>query len=281
VEQDDYEPRYGAQDYDAEIGHIQQQLQEAAGSDDEYRNRALQAQMKSAQEARANAMKIAQLQASTSRYGIDAQSATAMRALKENARQFDAQHGLDIAKAYTAFASTPDLMFARNDFMSAMGRVGQGLTPQPAITQSPGPQAKTWQDFSALAQYNGSQVPGAESGGGGGGAAQPSAAPGGSGLAANGTEQAKPPPDPRLQAAGAIMKALPPSETPGADGQDWNAINAIVEMYKSGKPGVEARLGPARTKIAMAGLARQGYDPALISEEYNRSLPGQLSPMLA
>jgi hypothetical protein len=166
-------------------------------------------------------------------------------------------------------------MFARNDFMSAMGRVGQGLTPQPAITQQPGPQAKTWQDFSALAQYNGSQVPGAESGGGGGGgSSQPAASSGGGG-------EAKAPPDPRVQAAGAIMKALPPSESPGADGQDWNAINAIVEMYKSGRPGVEARLGPARTKIAMAGLARQGYDPALISEEYNRSLPGQQSPMLA
>jgi hypothetical protein len=77
------------------------------------------------------------------------------------------------------------------------------------------------------------------------------------------------------------MKALPPSETPGADGQDWNAINAIVEMYKSGRPGVEARLGPARTKIALAGLARQGYDPALISEEYKRTLPGQKSPLLS
>jgi hypothetical protein len=275
MEQDDYEPRYTMQDYSTERDWVADQIQRASGDENEYKTKALEAQMKSAEAARKNAMAIAQLQAHTSRYGIDAQSATAMRALKENARQFDAQHGLDIAKAYTAFASTPDLMFARNDFMSAMGRVGQGLTPQPAITQSPGPQAKTWQDFSALAQYNGSQVPGASSSGGGngassGGAGQPAAASGGG--------EAK---DPRLQAAGAIMKALPPSESPGADGQDWNAINAIVEMYKSGRPGVEARLGPARTKIAMAGLARQGYDPALISEEYNRSLPGQQSPMLA
>jgi hypothetical protein len=272
MEQDDYEPIHTAQDYGVERDWIADQIQRASGDENEYRTKALESQMKSAEAARANAMKIAQLQASTSRYGIDAQSATAMRALKENARQFDAQHGLDIAKAYTAFASTPDLMFARNDFMSAMGQVGQGLSPSPTITQEPGPQAKTWQDFSALAQYNGSQVPGASSsggGGGGGGSAQPASSGGG---------EAK---DPRLQAAGAIMKALPPSDTPGADGQDWNAIGAIVNMYKSGRPGVEARLGPARTKIALAGLARRGYDPNLISEEYKRSLPGQGSPIRA
>jgi hypothetical protein len=279
MEQDDYEPRYTAQDYAVERDGIAQQLLEQAGDENEYRTKALEAQMKSAEAGRQNAMKIAQLQASTSRYGIDAQSATAMRALKENARQFDAQHGLDIAKAYTAFASTPDLMFARNDFMSAMGRVGQGLSPSPTVTQDPGPHAKTYEDFAALAQYNGSTVPGASSGGGGGGgSAQPAAASGGSGLAANGAEQAKAPPDPRVQASNAIMKALPPSESPGADGQDWNAINAIVEMYKSGKPGVEARLGPARTKIAMAGLARAGFD---LSEEYKRTLPGQKSPLLS
>jgi hypothetical protein len=196
-----------------------------------------------------------------------------MRALKENARQFDAQHGLDIAKAYTAFASTPDLMFARNDFVDAMGRVGQGLSPQAAITRNPGPVAKTYEDFAALAQYNGSQVPGASSGGGG--SSQPSAASGGS------SAQDSAPPDPRIAAANGIVKALPPSDNQGHDGQDWAAINAIRSLYSSGRPGVEARLGPQRVKIAQAGLARAGYDPALISEEYNRSLPGQGSPIRA
>ena len=262
---------FGPQHYSAEIEYIAQQIRAASGSDDEYRNRALDAQMKSAQAARENAMKIAQLQASTSRYGIDAQSATALRALKENARQFDAQHGLEIAKAYTAFASTPDLMFARNDFMSAMGRVGQGLNPGPVTSQGT-PQAKTWQDFSALAQYNGSQVPGAQSSSGGGG--------GGQSASSGGSTEAKAPPDPRVQAAGAVMKALPPSESPGADGQDWNAINAIVELYKAGNPAI-SKLGAQRTKIAMAGLARAGYDPALMQEEFLQTRPGQKSPLLS
>jgi hypothetical protein len=270
MEQDDYEPQYSAQDYSTERDWIADQIQRASGDENEYRTKALEAQMKSADAARANAMKIAQLQASTSRYGIDAQSATAMRALKENARQFDAQHGLDIAKAYTAFASTPDLMFARNDFMHGMQRVGQGLNPA-SIHEGGTPQAKTYQDFAALAQYNGSTVPGASSAGAG--SSQTASSSGG------GTE-AKAPPDPRVQAAGAIMKALPPSESPGADGQDWNAINAIVEMYKSGNPAI-GKLTASQQKIGMAGLARAGYDPIRVQEDYLRTRPGQGSPIRA
>src|SRR5215216_97226 len=105
----DYE-NIGPGQYGDYIQGIMSDLNEASGSDDEYRTKALEQQMQSAQAARENAMKIAQLQASTSRYGIDVQSATELKKLKENARQFDAQHGLEIAKAYTAFASTPDMM---------------------------------------------------------------------------------------------------------------------------------------------------------------------------
>lgn len=277
---EDEQPNFGPQAYGGLIDYIAGQIREAAGDENEYRTKALEAQMKSAQAARENAMKIAQLQAATSRYGIDAQSATAMRALKENARQFDAQHGLDIAKAYTAFASTPDLMFARNDFMSAMGRVGQGLNPAPLHSQGT-PQAKTWQDFAAIAQYNGSKVPGADSGGGtsngGGSGAGQSAQP-----AASGGDAAQPAAaaDPRLKATTAIMKALPPSDSPGADGQDWNAINAIVEMYKAGNPAI-SKLTPSQQKIGMAGLARAGYDPVRVQEDFMRSRPGQGSPVRA
>lgn len=248
-----------------------QALTEAGGEDNIYRTKALEGQLASAQAARENAMKIAQLQASTSRYGIDAQSATAMRALKENARQFDAQHGLEIAKAYTAFSSTPDLMFARNDFVNAMGRVGQGLMPQATVTQNPGPQGKTWQDFNALTQYQGQSAAGAASAANGGSTGA-SAASGGGG-------EAK---DPRIAAATAIVKALPPSQTAGMDdGQDWAAINAMRALYSSGRPGIEARLGPQRTKTGLAAMARAGFDPVQVTEDYNRSLPGQRSPRLA
>lgn len=258
-------------DYDAvgAYNYYSQEEQEVAAAIDEasgYEREALEAQKESASAARANALKIAQLQASTSRYGIDAQSATAMRALKENARQFDAAHGLDIAKAYTAFSSTPDMMFARNDFMSAMGRVGQGLNPAPIASQGQ-PHAKTWQDFASIAQYNGSQVPGG-GGGGGGGSAQST---GGGGTSTT---------DPRVTAANAVMRAIPPSETSGNDGQDWAALEAVRNLYSAAKPGSVERLGAPREKIAMAGLARMGYDPAAVALEYKRTLPGQMSPLL-
>jgi hypothetical protein len=213
------------------------------------------------------------LQASTSRYGIDAQSATALRELQEKQRQFDADHGLDIAKAYTAFSATPDMMFARNDFMSAMGRVGQGLSPAPYTAQGQ-PHAKSWEDFSSIAQYNGSTVPGGSSGGGGGGgqAAAESAA-GGGGTAASAS-------DPRVSAASAIMKAAPPSESAGADDNDYAALNAIRSMYEAAHPGMQ-RLGAPRLKIAQAGMARLGYDAPLAQYDYTRSLPGQKSPLLS
>lgn len=282
--EDDYSP-IPPSAYDAYINQIGASLQEASGADNAYREKALSAQMESAKEARANAMEIAQLQASTSRYGVDVASADRMKALKENARQFDATHGLEIAKAYTAFSSTPDMMFARNDFVNAMNRVGQGGgMPQPVITQSPGPQAKTWQDFSALASYNGSQVPGGGGGAaaqpsasGGGGSAQPAAAPGGGA----GAQSSAQPPDPRLKAANAIVQAIPPSQSAGNDDNDWAAINAIRSLYAAALPGTFERLGAQRTKIAQAGMARAGFDPVLVHEEYLRSLPGQMSPLLS
>jgi len=274
---------FSAEDYDVEIGSIQQALQEAAGAEDEYRTRALEAQMKSAAAARENAMKIAQLQSKTQRYGIDVQAKTEMENRLERAREFDASHGLEIAKAYTAFASTPDMMFARNDFMSGMERVGQGLHPSPAMSQGT-PHAKTWEDFAAIAQYNGSQVPGASSGGGGSQPAQASASGGGGGANTASTSSvgaSSGGTDPRVTAANAVMKAIPPSDTPGADGQDWAALEAIRNLFTAGAPGSVERLGKPRTKIAMAGLARMGYDPDTIMEDYKRALPHQASPLLA
>lgn len=293
---DDY---ISASTYDDYISDIESSLSEASGS----QQRALDAQLKSAKAAQKNAMEIAKLQASTSRYGIDVASKDRMRALLENARQFDAVHGLDIqkfdeskrqfglthgldvAKAYTQYASTPDMMFARNDFVSALGRVGQGLGPDRAIDRTPGPRAKTWQDFAALAQYPGpggaqstQGAPGAPASGTGAG---PEAAGGGT-VSGGGMVQGPdgswgpaPAPDPRLKAMRAVTEALPPSQAGGADDNDWAAINAITSLYKAGHPGSVARLGPARQKIALAGLARAGYDPGLVQEEYDRGLPGQ------
>jgi len=221
----------------------------------------LQAQLDDAEKGRANAYKIAQLSAETSRYGVDVNARLRMAELKQQQAQFEATHGLDLAKAYTQFASTPDMMFARNDFINALGRVGQGGFPQDVTTEGQ-PHAKTWEDFQAIANL------GTGKGGGGGG--------GGGGAAAGGGTA-----DPRMTAANAVMKAIPPSDGAGHDDQDWAALSAIQALYSAGKPGSVARLGAARGKIALAGLARLGYDPATVLEDYTRAGVGQQSSRLA
>jgi len=57
-----------------------------------------EAQIKDAEKARQNAMKIAQLQAETSRYGVDVGRENLLAQLTENARQFDQNHVLDMQK---------------------------------------------------------------------------------------------------------------------------------------------------------------------------------------
>jgi hypothetical protein len=76
------------------------------------------------------------------------------------------------------------------------------------------------------------------------------------------------------------MKAIPPSDGSGHDDNDYAALEAVRNLYMSARPGSIARLGAPREKIAMAGLARMGYDPAAVALEYRRTLPGQKSPLL-
>jgi hypothetical protein len=141
--------------------------------------------MKDAQAGRANAYKIAKLQADVSRYGIDMQRKTALDQLKENARQFDASHalemerfafdkekfgkefgleekkfGLNYADTATEYLSSPDRFAQGMDFRlmadrALIGANGGGETPQgpqpygSGVTFTP----KTEQDFAVLAGY--------------------------------------------------------------------------------------------------------------------------------
>lgn len=209
----------------------------------------LAAQIEDAKKARENAMQIARLQAQTSRYGTNAQVMTQLAQLRQNDRQFAASHGLEMAKAVAAYEQTPDLMFARNDLMSALGRVGAGYSPAPMASGGK-PHAKTWEDFQALTNVAG--------GGGGGGSGK-----GGGTMA-----------DPRMKAIKSISDALPPSDDNGNDAQDWAALRAIESVYLSGNPAYQ-KLGSARQKIASAGMARLGYDPVLAEQDRWRALPGQ------
>ncbi len=255
----DEEAAQAVKAYDAYIATLTQAWQESSG----LQRKQIEAQIEDAKIARQNAMQIAQLQAETSRYGTDVQRQTRLDELRQNQRQFDATHGLDVAKAYTEYAKTPDMMFARNDFMSAMGRVGQGLGPRNVMSQGT-PQAKTWQDFAALSGYNTPTVQAGQSQGGGGGGMAPQGPSGG------GTDQ-------RQKAVQEVMKAMPPSDSAGNDGQDWEALNAIRSLYAARRPGSVERLGKDRQAIANAGLARMGYDPSLVNADYRRTLPGQRS----
>lgn len=265
------------------------QIQAALAASSGFARTQLEAQMKDAEKARQNAYRIAQLNAETSRYGVDVGRQNLLDQLKEQARQFDANHalekdrfGLNVAEAYTRYAQTPDMVWALNDFKGALGRVGLGQNPTPVSANPEQPKAKTWEDFSALAgglpQYQG----GRPSGGGGsaapsGGVAdvyRPGAAAGPVTMDESGGTTG---PDLREKAVTAVMRAMPPSETPGTDTQDWAALGAIRNLYFAGRPGEVERLGQQRRKTAMAGLARLGLDPVMVEEERRRSLPRQQS----
>ena len=258
----DSEAQQWVQAYDAYIGTLTQAWQESSG----LQRKQIEAQIEDAKKGRENALQIAQMQDATSRYGTDVASRDRMAQLYQTQEQFNATHGLELAKAYTQFSSSPDMMFARNDFVNAVGRVGQGLGPRNVMSQGT-PHANTWQDFAALSGYNTPAVQAGRSQGGGGGSPQMNASGGGSG---SGTDQ-------RTSAVNAIMKAMPPSDDDGYDGQDWEALNAIRSLYAARRPGSVARLGKERQKIANAGLARMGYDPNLVNEDYRRTLPGNQS----
>lgn len=254
--------------WEAYIATLTRAWQESSG----IQRQQIEAQIQNAKDALANAREIANISAQTSRYGTDVQAQTRLAELKQNQQQYDATHALDmqkyglsVAEAYTKYSQTPDMMWAQADFKDALGRVGQGLAPRPITSATPQPKAKSWEDFAALSGYNTPVVQAGQSGGG-----QAYSGGSGSGGAASGGG-----PDLRLKAMKAIGEAMPPSETEGNDGQDWEALNAIRSLYFARRPGSVEKLGGQRQKIAEAGLARMGYDPGLVREEYQRSRPGQ------
>jgi hypothetical protein len=159
-----------AEDWDQYVGQIGSALQASSGLEREK----LAAQMKDAQAGRANAYKIAKLQADTQRYGYDTARQTALDQLKENARQFDASHalekekfglekqkfGLNYAQVATDYLSTPDRFAQGIDFQRMAGRALTGANGGGESAQGPEPYGtgvtfvpKTEADFAALANY--------------------------------------------------------------------------------------------------------------------------------
>lgn len=221
----------------------------------------LERQREDAEKALANAMNIAKLQAETSRYGTDQQTRVALARMQQDDAQFQANHGLNIAKAYTEYASTPDRLFMLNDLTEGLNRVGQGLGVQPYGSNGT-PQPKTWESFAALSGFG--NMPAVQAGGGGmpsGGGGNQAAAGGGG--------------DPRQKAEMAILKAIPPSDGYGNSRDDFAALAAIENVRRASKPGSYERLRPGQQAAFRGGLSRLGlYAPDVI-EDMRRSGIGQ------
>ncbi len=242
--------------YDAYIAKQTKAWETASG----LQKRQIEAQIEDARKGRENAMKIAKLQDQTSRYGIDQRTASEMRSLKENQRQFDLNHGLNRAKAFTDYASSPDRFVQAGRFLNLTSRV---LAGQPGTGGNPNvgtPQAKTMADFDAIT-------------GGGGSAGR--TVDTGSAAAAGGAGS-----DKRVAALSAVMKAAPPSNSEGLDGNDFAVLDAAKAIYGMNlTPQQQASLDASPESKAILGSAgaNLGYSPEEWWKQQQRSRPGQQS----
>lgn len=263
-------------------------IQKALAASSGWEREKLEAQRQDAQRALDNAYKIAKLQSDTQRYGYDQQRQTDLDKLKEDQRQYDSTHeldlkkyGLQVAEDYTKFANTADQVWVANDFKSALSRVGQGLNTGSSATE-PEAHAKTWEDFAALSGYSDNPVVASKTqttGGGTSSGGYSTQSTGGTDTSSGQTTTSGT--DARNTAINAVTKAIPASDSEGHDDQDWAALNAIKSLYFAGKPGAVNKLGAARTKIARAGLTRLGYDADTVTEDNQRAGIGQGSTRAA
>lgn len=277
-------PEVSAEAWDRYVGDLQSALQASSG----LQRMQIEAQIDDAKQGRANAMKIAQLQAETSRYGIDAQRATAMAQLKENARQFEMTHALDLKKFGLAYADTatdylssPDRYFQAADFMNMASRYAAGQPGVAPYGATGTPTPKTQADFAVLAEgpgggtadaqrSNAAQAGGAAPAGSGGATVMSAAAAGGAGG------------DARVKALKAMIDAVPPSGVEGLDGNDFAVMQAAKALYSTNlRPGTLENLRPGQLGILQSAGARLGYDPKEWLANQRRSGVGQGSARVA
>jgi hypothetical protein len=256
---------------------ITEMMQASAG----WEREKLAAQREDAAKGLANAMSIARLQSETSRYGIDAQRATAMANLKENARQFDLTHELDMkkfglsyAQSYSDYVLTPDRYAAGADFVNMASRMisGQG---GPAPYGSTGDfHAKTPEDFASLANNPGSaEAPPASAPAAG---ASSVANPGLSQTAQNAAVGAGAGADARVKAMKAMIDAVPPSEGAGMNDNDYAVMAAARALYSTNlQPGSLEKMRPDQRAIYSSFVKRSGRDWKDYLADYQRGGVGQ------
>jgi hypothetical protein len=223
-----------------------------------------------------NSLKIAQLQADTSRYGYDQTRQTALDQLKQADRQFALNHDLAVRNADISEAqliaqqrSQPNRLFQTMDLEQALGSIRNGSSGR-ATTM---PMTTGVAALNGLStDYQGNPYLAGGGSGGGGGMTSPSSTQGTTGSGN----------DPRLTAANSIMKALPPSATAGLDPTAVAALNAVYHLYNAPlRPGSLESLSPTQQAGLQSGSERlqgvtgKSYDDLV--QGYRRSLPGQQS----
>ena len=260
--------------WDAKMAEIMEGLLNASS---EWEAKKFEAQLKDAEAGRANAMKIAKLQSETSRYGMDLARKTALDQLKENARQFDRRHALDIATTATEYLSTPDRYFQATDFLSMTNSVAGGQAQRP-YAYGTAPTPKTMQDFNAL--YTGGGSPDGDAarvptGGAGVYGSSGRASSGGTAAPRSTTDSGS---DPRVAAVQGIFKNIAPSEGGGLDDLDYAALDAARAIFQSNlRPKDLAQMRPGQAAMLGSAGQRLGYYVPDWLKQQERNAIGQQS----
>jgi hypothetical protein len=266
------DPNADVQKWEAYVAEVRQALQAAAGQQNRLEYERLRRQYEDAEKGRQNAMALARLSSETSRYGVDVGRQNTLDQLKENARQFDANHGLEqqklgltYAQTATDYLSTPDRYAQGADFINMATRAlsGQGGPAPYGTTGTPIP--KTEQSFEILA--NGGNPYGQQPRAG-----QPDA----QGHATNAAAAGGAGSDARVQVIKKMFDAVPPSESVGLDDNDFAVLRAAQSLMSTRlQPGTLERMRPDQQKIYKSYVQRSGRSWDDYLTDYQRSGIGQ------
>lgn len=274
--------------WQAYIDTLKQAYQASSG----FERLKLQAQIDDAEKGRQNSLQIAQLQADNSRYGANLQRQTTLDQLRENARQFEANHALDMQKfglsvgELTGVYNGQPTLAARNAQLQEAQLIAQQRSQPNRLFQTMDLEQalgslRAGRPATSLARTGVAAIDGLSTDYTGnpyltGGTSQAAGA-----APAGGSGQG-PAPDPRIKAIRAVVDALPPSATDGLDPAGVAALNAAFHIYSAPqtiKPGSLETLDPLqRATLQSAGDRLQGvtgrtYDDLLA--EYTRNGVGQ------
>lgn len=253
--------------YNRSIAVLQDLMRQTSG----LQRRQIEAQLDDMVQARNNAMRIAEINDRTTRYGIDERTKVELAQLQQRQREFDATHALDVqrlgldrAKTATDFLSSPDRFAQAGNYLALSGRV---LADQPgagtygsAVT----PRGNTEADFAVLES-------GGNPYGSRGSAMQAATAGGGAGT------------DARVKALKALND-VPVSDGPGMDANDYavlKATAAIRGMNLTPQQQATINSDPEYTAILGSNLRRLGETPESWFKRQRQHLPGQQSARLA